>query len=94
MVEASLVKAKVVYDKKLDPRLYAVFHHDDDAMNIEVSFNWDTFESSSFLNDLRDSVAESFDLELKFVDIRPSYLVDVLMGSYVQYMDRFGEMLH
>lgn len=94
MVEASLVKAKVVYNKKLDPQLIAVFHYDDEALNVKFSFDWETFNRELFLDDLREEVAESFDIATKFVDVRPDDLTLVLMSSYSRYMTKFGSLLH
>ena len=94
MVEASLVQAKVVYDKKLDPMLLAVFHYDEDALNVKMKFDWGNFNRIMFLSDLKEEVAEAFDIETKFVDIRPDDLTVMLMSSYQRYLQKFGEILH
>lgn len=94
MVEATLTKAKVVYNKTFDPTFLGVAEYDDDALNIKVKFDWETFEPEDFVDGLRQQIAEDFDLEVKFVDMRRKQLTEILATSYWDYMNRFGKLLH
>ncbi len=94
MVEATLTKARVVYNKTFDPTFLGIAEHDDEALNIKVEFDWETFEPEDFANGLRQQIAKDFDLEVKFVDIRREQLTEMLATSYWEYMHRFGKLLH
>lgn len=94
MVEASIVKYKVIYDKKLDPMLLAVAEYDDEAMNIKYKFDWETFHPMSFFSDLREEIAEKFDIAVKFVDVRSNEITPYLQESYMKYLLQFGKVLH
>lgn len=94
MVEAALTKAKVIHDKTFNPIFVGVAEYDDEALNIKIKFDWDSFEPEDFANGLRQQIAKDFDLETKFVDIRRKELTEMLAVSYWNYMNNFGEILH
>lgn len=94
MVEATLTKAKVTHDKTFNPIFVGIAEYDDEALNIKIKFDWDSFEPEDFANGLRQQIAKDFDLETKFVDIRRKELTEMLAVSYWNYMNNFGEILH
>ena len=94
MVEASIVKSAVSYDKKLDPVFLCVVHYGDEALNVRYRFDWDSFDLKKMLRSLREQIAEDFDIGVKYVDVREEATTEILMHSYIRYIDNFGDFLH
>jgi hypothetical protein len=82
MLEAAITKAVVVQDEKDGKTtLMGVAEYFDDYVNFKVKYDWETLNMKGFLNDLREKLAQEFDLPVKCIDLRDRQL----LGKMEQY---------
>lgn len=75
MLEATITKAVVVHKGK-NPTLMGVAEYYGEMMNFKVNYDWDILEVDNFVKDLRDKIAEGFEIPVYCVDIREDWLLD------------------
>ena len=83
MLEAVITKAVVVHEDKVGTVLYAVAEYYDDIVNVRVPYDWETLDQEAFIEDLREKLAEDFDL--------PVYRVDVFEEPLLRRMKDYAE---
>lgn len=86
MLEAKISKAVVVQDQKTHGTvLMAVAEYCDDKVNIKVPYNWNTLDLEGFCEDLREKLAQDFDL--------PVYRVDIQKGRLLKLMEKYAKRI-
>jgi hypothetical protein len=77
MVEAIMTHSLVMHEAKTGMVLMGTFQRADDCMNFRVPFDWHEVEDDEeeFFNALRESIAENYDIHVKFVDIQRDKLM-------------------
>ena len=88
MLEATIVKAVVVQDEKtFKTKLMGVAEYFDDYINFTAEYDWETLDLEGFLSDLREKLAEGFDLPVHRVDLKDRQL----LGKMEQYHKLYKE---
>lgn len=89
MLEASIIKAVVVQDEKtLKTKLLGVAQYFEDYINFTCEFDWETLDLHVFLSDLREKLAEGFEIPVNRVDLKDRQL----LGKMEQYHKLYQEM--
>jgi hypothetical protein len=85
MLEANIVKSVIVQDEKDGKTvLMGVAEYYDDAINFKVKYDWESLDYEWFIKELREKIAEGFDLPLKRVDIKEAVLLQK-MKQYAEW---------
>lgn len=88
MLEATITKAVVVQDEKtFKTKLMGVAEYFDEYVNFTCEFDWETLDMKGFLNDLREKLAEEFDIPPNRVDLKDRQL----LGKMEQYHKLYKE---
>lgn len=88
MLEASIIKAVVVQDEKtFKTKLMGVAQYFEDYINFQAEFDWETLDLEGFLSDLREKLAEGFDIPVNRVDLKDRQL----LGKMEQYHKLYKE---
>lgn len=83
MLEARVIKAAVLQDEKTGGTvLMGVAAYCDDQINFKVAYDWETLDREGFIKDLREKLAEDFDVPVYWVDVRESNLLDKMAQAY------------
>ena len=83
MVEATITKATVVQDEKtLKPVLMGVAQYGDDFVNFKMEYDWESLDIPWFLEELRDNLAQAFDIPVYRVDIQKNKLLKRMELGY------------
>lgn len=88
MLEARVTKAIVV----LNPRtgkteLKGVAEYYGDAVNFSVSYDWETIDQALFIADLKERLAEDFELAVYRVDVQEEKLLDRMAQGYHMFKE-------
>ena len=87
MIEARLDKIAIMPEKG-STVLYGVAEYGSDMLNIRAPFDFHTMDHNEFLEELRDKIAQGFDI--------PTYWVvmnnDVVLGKMMMWAERFRAM--
>ncbi len=75
MLEARITKAVVAHNEKLETTLMAVAEYYGEALNIKVKYEWEHLDHDGFISDLRETIAEEFDLPVYHVDVQADKLL-------------------
>lgn len=76
MLEAQITKTAILEDQKTGKtNLLGVAEYFGDCINFKMEYDWDTLDVPWFLNELKEVLAQGFDLPLKRVDIREPELL-------------------
>lgn len=76
MLEARITITTVVQDEKTNGTvLFGVAERFDDAVNFRVPYDWETLDKEGFLEDLREKLAQDFDVPVYYVDIQADKLL-------------------
>jgi hypothetical protein len=88
MLEARIVKAVVLQDQKTQGTvLMAVAEYYDEMVNIKMEFDWENLDKDWFCKELKEKLAEAFDLPLKMVDINEKRLLDKMAQYHYALKD-------
>ncbi len=72
MIEARLVKTRILGDGIGGTLLVGVAEYEDEALNFKVPYEWEEVNESpeAFSLAIRDKIAEEFDIPINYVDMR------------------------
>ena len=77
MLEAEFTRL-VVMPEKGKTVFMAVVEYYGEAVNVKVPYDWETINVEGFLSDLREKLAEDFDIETKQVAIPEKQIVEAM----------------
>lgn len=79
----------MVQDEKTSKtKLMGVAQYFEDYINFTCEFDWETLDLHGFLSDLREKLAEGFDIPANRVDLKDRQL----LGKMEQYHKLYQEM--
>ncbi len=82
MLEAQIVRAEIVANRSGQTVLLAVAEYGETRVNIRVPFEFETLDRERFLEDLRETLAQDFDLPVYRVDVKGEELLEKMrMGA-------------
>lgn len=87
MVEASIIKMAVM-PEPVGTVFYAVAEYGSDMINVRAPFEFDTMDHEEFLDELRERIAEGFDIPKYHVDLKR----EVIIGKMMMWTERFRSM--
>jgi len=77
MLEASIIKCSILQDQKTNGTVVmGVAQYGEDMINFKAAYDWETLDKDGFIEDLRQQIAEGFDLPVYRVDVRSKMLLD------------------
>lgn len=93
MLEARVTKSIVVQDEKTGGTvLMGVAEYCDEKINFKVAYDWRTLDHEGFLTDLRETLAEGFDLPVYRVQLEHSLLTK--MRQYAEWNTNTSGIIH
>lgn len=87
MIEAKIQKIAIMPEKGTS-YLYAVAAYGTEMLNLRVPFDLTDVDYRLFLQELRDKIAEEFDIPVYHVDLDES----VIVGKMTMWSERFKSM--
>jgi hypothetical protein len=86
MLEAEITKAIIVQDQKGQGTiLMGVAEYYGDAVNFKVAYDWETLDYDRFIDDLREKLAEDFDLPVKRIQVYPALLLEKMRQGHILF---------
>ena len=86
MIEAKVIKAAVVQTGSL-PVISGVAEYEDMLINFNAKYRWEELDHEQFIVDLRDKIAESFDIPVYHVDMNPELLMGKMYQHFIKQQD-------
>jgi hypothetical protein len=94
MIEARVIKSQVVV-KNAVTYLLGVAEYEDELVNFKLPFMWEVMDTDEFINDLRDKLAEEFDIPVYHVDVRADALLKKMEeGTFRADLMGYREVRH
>jgi hypothetical protein len=84
MLEAEVTKL-VVMPEKGKTVLMGVAEYYGDCVNFRVPYDWDTLDIKGFLNDLREKLAEDFDLPTYRIALPEQQIVERMRDWHIKF---------
>jgi len=95
MVEALMTKAVIVHEPKAGMVLYGEYcMGGDDIVNFRVPYVWEEVDDDhdEFFSALRETIAEKYDVAVKFIDVPEEELLKRM--AYYSKQANIGGLLH
>jgi len=89
MLEAQITKCCVVQNPETKEKgrvgtvLMGVAEYGDDAINFKVEYDWEVLDFKGFLGDLRETIAQSFDLPVYRVEVKEPMLLEKMRNYHL-----------